>query len=92
MLDYPLVWQDMSSETKSTKQRSTTTYNYQNVFEQEYSKIANLNGCEGSYHLRGRSYAASVNKTTSVVTCPIHLMGEFIGEIMSSITFEQATY
>ena len=47
---------------------------------------------EASYHSRGRSHATSVNKTTSVVTCPIHLMGEFTGKIMSTITFEQAAY
>ena len=55
-------------------------------------KKADLNGCEPSHYLRGRSYATSVKKTNSVVTCSIHLMGEFIGEIMSTIIFKQATY
>ena len=33
-----------------------------------------------------------MNKTTSVVTCPIYIMGEYIGKLMSTITFKQATY
>ena len=59
---------------KSTKERSTATKLYQNVFKLEptISKKADLNGCEASDHLQGRSYATSMNETTPVVTYPIH--------------------
>ena len=56
-----------------------------------YFKEGGLNGCEASYHLRGRSYATSVNKRRSVYRCPFTLMGEFMGKFMSNITKEQAT-
>ena len=56
-----------------------------------YFKKGGLNGCEASYHLRGRSYATSVNKRRSVYRCPMDLMGEFMGNFMSNFTMDQAT-
>jgi len=56
-----------------------------------YFKQGGLNGCEASYHLRGRSYITSVNKRRSVYRCPLALMGEFMGKLMSNVTMDQAT-
>ena len=94
LLDQPLALQNLSSKTKSTKGYSIVKNKISKHFLARvyYFRKIDLNGCEASYHLRGRSYVTSVNKTTSVVTYPIHLMGEFICKIMSTITFEQTTY
>ena len=57
-----------------------------------YFKKGGLNGCEASYHLRGRSYATSLNTKSSVTRCPLGLMGEFMGKFISTMTMEQATF